>query len=143
MNDEALFLLVTIAGRTVATPAAEVRAVIEIEEITPIPRVAPHVVGLYALRSRVVTVVDARVSLGEAAERRFPAPGVVVRIEGHGYALLFDEVIDVVTARAAPSVAVLGADWARVVTGRITVEEQPVLVVSPAALVAGRERLAA
>lgn len=144
MSDEALFLLVAIAGRIVAIDAGEVGSVIEVAEVTPVPRVAPHIIGLHALRSRVLTVVDPRVSLGEAGDIAYPASAVVLEVEGHGYALIVDEVLDVVTVRPAiGSTAVLGPDWTRAVTGRITVEGDPILVVSPTALIAGSERQAA
>ena len=67
-----LLLIVRLAGRRVAFPAAEVEAVVELEGLTPVPRAAGHVAGLSALRSRVLTVIDglASLELGRAGARR-------------------------------------------------------------------------
>ena len=50
MNE--MLLVVMLAGRRAVLPAIEVNSVIEVGEVTPIPRTAPHVAGLAALRSR-------------------------------------------------------------------------------------------
>ena len=59
-----LFLIAYIAGRTVAIDSAEVDSVVDIGRITPVPYAYRDVAGLAALRSRVVTVIDPRGSLG-------------------------------------------------------------------------------
>ena len=46
-----LLLIVTVAGERVALPAASVESVVELD-LDPVPRAAPHVAGLSALRSR-------------------------------------------------------------------------------------------
>ena len=61
MNE--LLLVVTIAGERVALSAAAVESVVELDTLIPVPRAAPHVAGLSALRSRVLTVIDCRRSL--------------------------------------------------------------------------------
>src|SRR5689334_18908704 len=58
-----LLLVVTIAGERVALPAAAVESVVELDTLIPVPRAAPHIAGLSALRSRVLTVVDCMRSL--------------------------------------------------------------------------------
>ena len=63
-----LLLIVRIADRRVALQAADVEAVVELEGITDVPGTAAHIAGLAALRSRVLTVIDCRLSLG------FPPP---------------------------------------------------------------------
>jgi len=61
MNE--LLLVVTIAGERVALPAASVESVVELDTLIAVPRAAPHVAGLSALRSRVLTVIDCKRSL--------------------------------------------------------------------------------
>ena len=61
MNE--LLLIVTIAGQRVALPADAVESVVELDTLIPVPRAAPHVAGLSALRSRVLTVIDCMRSL--------------------------------------------------------------------------------
>jgi purine-binding chemotaxis protein CheW len=50
-----LYLIVRLAGRRVAFPAADVEAVVELEGLSPVPCALPHVAGLSALRSRIVS----------------------------------------------------------------------------------------
>jgi len=132
-----LYLLVTIAGNRVALPAASVESVVEIDRIDPVPLVADHVAGLFALRSRVMTVIDshAAVCRGHFAwDGR--AEAVIVNCEGHGYAILVENVDDVVEAdKPLQSRAVLSAGWARVSRGTIDVDGEALLVIDPVALV--------
>ena len=69
MNE--LLLVVTIAGERVALPAAAVESVVELDTLIPVPRAAPHVAGLSALRSRVLTVIDCMRSLELGDHRLF------------------------------------------------------------------------
>src|SRR5690606_27432299 len=107
---KAMILVVVIGGRRAGIPAQAVNSVIDLASITPVPRAAPHIAGLAALRSRPLTVIDCRAALGlepagdRAAERR----AVVVEHEGHLYGLLVDAADDIVAARAEPGP--MGAD---------------------------------
>ena len=138
-----LYLLVTIAGSRVALPTATVESVIEIDGIEPVPLVAPHVAGLFALRSRVLTVIDscASVGLGQFVWNSH-AEAVIVNCDSHGYAILVENVDDVVepSTSVAPTRAVLSADWSRVALGTIEVDGEALLVVDPDALIAGNVR---
>jgi purine-binding chemotaxis protein CheW len=135
-----LLLVVSLAGRRVAFPAAEVEGVVELEGLTPAPCAAPHVAGLSALRSRVLTVIDSLVTLdaGRAGEQAL-ANAVIVPSSGHPYALLVDMVEDVVEASSAvsPLAAPAGSGWDRVAIGMVEAEGQPLLLVDPHALIAG------
>ena len=64
-----LLLVVVIAGERVALPAAAVESVVELDTLIPVPRAAPHVAGLSALRSRVLTVIDCMRSLELGVDR--------------------------------------------------------------------------
>lgn len=133
-----LYLIVTIAGNRVAIPATSVESVVEIDRIDPVPLVADHVAGLFALRSRVMTVIDSCASVGLG---RFvwdgSAEAVIVNCEGHGYAILVENVDDVVEVNTpvAASRAVLSAGWARVSVGTIEVHDEALLVVDPVRLI--------
>jgi hypothetical protein len=64
-----LYLIAQVAGRPVAIDSDQVESVVDIGEVTAVPRASRHVRGLAALRSRVVTVVDTQSALGmEAAD---------------------------------------------------------------------------
>lgn len=135
-----LLLIARLAGRRIAFPAAAVEAVVELEGLTPAPRAAAHVAGLSALRSRVLTVIDGPASLefGRAGEGDLKE-AIVVPSDGHNYALMVDEVEDVVEATAPPSPikAPLGAGWDRVAIGMVEVEGALLLLVDPHLLIAG------
>jgi purine-binding chemotaxis protein CheW len=138
MND--LFLVLTVSGRRVALPADSVESVVEIDDVAPVPLVTAHVAGLFALRSRVMTVIDTVASL-EAGRSDWTglAQAVIVMCDGHGYALLVDGVEDVVVIEngVSPCRAVLAKGWARVALGEIHVDGEALLALDPAALVSG------
>lgn len=141
-----LLLIVTIAGNRVALPAASVEGVVELDTLIPVPRAAPHVAGLSALRSRVLTVIDCTRSLDlgdtPAADVREAA---VVEIDGHHYALLVDMVEDVIEAigEPAPVRAAMEPGWERASLGLVETESGPLLLIDVAVLVAGEPRAAA
>jgi purine-binding chemotaxis protein CheW len=142
-----LLLVVTIAGERVALPAAAVESVVELDTLIAVPRAAPHVAGLSALRSRVLTVIDCMRSLelGDTDCSDGIREAAVVEFDGHHYALIVDLVEDVVEAIAEPSPmrVVMGAGWERVSQGMVDTESGPLLLVDVAALIAGAEVKAA
>jgi len=138
-----LVLVLTLAGQRVALLAEEMEAVVEIEAIAPVPGAARHVAGLAALRSRVLTVIDGRASIGLGAAEK-PRDAVVAVVEGHPYALLVDAVEDVVEAGdIRPLAAAAGPGWSRVARGAVEAEGDLMLLLDLAALVAGPQAEAA
>jgi purine-binding chemotaxis protein CheW len=137
---EALFLICLIAGQRVALPADDVESVVEIDRITPVPLVASHVAGLFALRSRVLTIIDSIAALGMgASEITATMQAVIVGREGHPYGLLVDQVEDVVASTVAigPVRAALGDGWARAAKGVVEHAGEVLLLIDPAVLIAG------
>ena len=145
MNE--LLLIVSIAGERVALPAAAVESVVELDTLIPVPRAAPHVGGLSALRSRVLTVIDCMRSLelGTSDTSDGIREAAVVELDGHHYALIVDIVEDVVEAIGEPSPvrAAMGDGWERVSKGMVETEVGPLLLVDVEALVSGVEARAA
>jgi len=94
-----LFLFATIADTPVAVRASEIEAVVRLGDIVPIQRVPPHVRGLAALRSRVLTVIDieSRIFGRAMAIDRHPL-AVVSEISAHTYGLLVETVSDICDA---------------------------------------------
>jgi purine-binding chemotaxis protein CheW len=133
-----LLLIARLAGRRVAFPASAVEAVVELEGITPVPRAAGHVAGLSALRSRVLTVIDGLASLefGESGDLR---EAIVVPSDGHTYAIMVEEVEDVIEPAAPPGPvkAPLGKGWDRVAVAMVEAEGELILLVDPHLLIAG------
>lgn len=141
-----LMLIVKLAGERVAVRASQVESVVELESITPAPRTAPHVAGLSALRSRVLTVIDARASLGVAAAEPHPLrEAIVMEADGHPYALAMDGVEDVVEVSGAvrPLRSRLAGGWRRVGLGMVEVDDELLLLVDPEALLAAPAQEAA
>ncbi len=142
-----LLLMCLIAGRRAAIPAIRVQSVIEIEAITPIPATPEFIVGLTALRSQALTVIDCRVSLGfPASERVVGSRAAVVEHEGHRYALLVDEAFDVAEALSEPVQVAggFGDGWASAACGMVETETGPALLVDVERLLLGpREARAA
>ena len=136
-----LLLIVSIAGSRVAFPSAAVESVVELDTLIPVPRAAPHVAGLSALRSRVLTVIDTvrSLDLGDSDCSDGIREAAVVEYDGHHYALIVDTVEDVVEAMSdpAPVRAAMGEGWERVSLGMVETEEGPLLLVDVAQLIAG------
>jgi purine-binding chemotaxis protein CheW len=142
-----LLLIVTIAGQRVALPADAVESVVELDTLIPVPRAQPHVAGLSALRSRVLTVIDCRRSLemGDSDRSDGIREAAVVELEGHHYALIVDVVEDVVEALSDPNPvrAAMEDGWERVSQGMVETGEGPLLLIDVAALIFGAEAKAA
>jgi purine-binding chemotaxis protein CheW len=143
----ALRLIVTGAGPRGPRPPAAVESVVELDTLIPVPRAAPHVAGLSALRSRVLTVIDCMRSLelGTSDTSDGIREAAVVELDGHHYALIVDIVEDVVEALGEPSPvrAAMGDGWERVSKGMVETEVGPLLLVDVEALVSGVETRAA
>lgn len=91
-----LFLFASVASTPIAIPAGELEAVVRLGEIVPVARSQPHVRGLAALRSRVLTVIDIRARIvGELTELAREPLAIVAMIEGHGFGLIVDSVQDI------------------------------------------------
>lgn len=132
MNDS-LFLFATVAGTDIAMPTHELEAVVRLGEIVPIARTVPHVRGLAALRSRVLTVIDVRTLVtGELTEMQASPLAIVAEVEGHTYGLLIDTVSDIcpVDGSILPMRGRVKAAWEPYAHGMILYEERLHLAVS-------------
>jgi purine-binding chemotaxis protein CheW len=97
--NESLFLFARIAGTPVAVRASEIEAVVRLGDIVPIQRVPPHVRGLAALRSRVLTVIDIESRIfGRPMTLGVHPLAVVSDIAAHTYGLLVETVSDICDA---------------------------------------------
>ena len=133
-----LLLIIRLAGRRVALPAKDVESVVELEGLTPAPGAADHVAGLSALRSRVLTVIDGLAALGLGRSDPDRREAIVIQSEGHAYALLVEEVEDVIESVDAPAPlnAPIGRGWDRVGIGMVEAEGDLLLLVNPHLLIA-------
>ncbi|MHA6722907.1 chemotaxis protein CheW [Sphingomonas sp. RS2018] len=141
---EGLYLVAHVAGRTVAIDCNQVDSVVDITQITPVPRVAPSVRGLAALRSRVVTVIDTRQALNLPGRSK-SGRSVIVRQDGHLYAMLVDALDDVAPFAMQPlaSGIALSPTWRGIARGLIERDGEPVLVIDLCGLVPHSQDIAA
>lgn len=142
---EKLYLIATIAGQPIAIRAALVESVVDIGQISPVPLAPPHVAGLAALRSKVLTVICCERALGLVPGRRRSSRIVVVEVDGHSYGLLVGTIEDARVIEDAPEPirARLDAGWARVALGMLDFEGEPVLLVDPEKIIAGGDEMLA
>jgi purine-binding chemotaxis protein CheW len=135
-----LYLIAHIAGRAVAIDSDQVESVVDIGEVTAVPRAAQHVRGLAALRSRVVTVVDTQAALGLEASGGDARRAVITQLDGHHYALLVDGLDDIAPFDLLPLVSGIPLDRAWRTAGRGIVERdgEPILVIDLVSLIPGQ-----
>lgn len=137
-----LLVIVQIAGRRCALSAQDVKSVIEVGVITPVPRTPDYIAGIAALRSQALTVIDCRLALGLTTDQwATDHRAAVVADGGHAYALLVDAVEDITTATGEPGQVPggFGPEWSRIGTGMIETMIGPALLIDLAALLAGPE----
>lgn len=134
-----LYLIAQIAGRTVAIDSDQVESVVDIGEVTAVPRAMAHVRGLAALRSRVVTVIDTQSALGLDSSGNDANRAVITQIDGHHYALLVDALEDVAPFELRPLSGGISLDkaWKSVGRGVVERDGEPILAIDLASLVPG------
>lgn len=137
-----LSVLAVVAGQCIAIDASLIEAVVDLTNVVCVPLAPPHVIGLAAIRSQVVTVVDPAIALGFAPQ---PATGraLLVKIDGHRYAIRVETVADVVPLPGETRATLLTGSWATVASGRVDLEPGFALRVDPALLIAPRVSVAA
>lgn len=141
-----LYLRINIAGRDVVLPASKVDSVVNIGDIVPVPYVEPHVCGLFAMRSKVVTLIDSQWFItGIKTDVKEAGIGVVVSIDGHVHALLVDKVCDIFEAAHAPKKlpSSAGNGWDMLGNTILEVDGATLLIIEPEHMVGVRNSLAA
>jgi len=131
---EKLYLIARIADTRVALRSRAINSVVTVGTPVHVPAAPPHVAGLFALRSRVFTLIDPHVVIGLPAVPVAPGQRViVVDVADHGYALLADAIEDVCFIDAAETRVTgrLLPGWARVADAMIEHEGASLLVVDP------------
>lgn len=135
-----LLVIAQIAGRRCALGALDVKSVIEIGAVTPIPRTPAYIAGITALRSQALTVIDCRQAIGlSQGEWSTDHRAAVVAEGGHAYALMVDQIEDITTAvsEAGQVPGGFGPEWSRVAIGMVETMAGPALLIDLAALLAG------
>lgn len=141
-----LYLIAVIAGEQVAIPAEKIDSVVNVRESVPVPSAGPFIAGLFALRSRVLTLIDCQYFVtGDPAELVPGQPAIVVGIGGCSYGLLVDTVIDVIQTSATPAQlpGQLPSGWSEIGTALLDIEGSTYLLIDPEYMVNPAVRRAA
>lgn len=141
-----LLVMSQIAGRRCAMRAHDVKSVIEIGMITPVPQTPDFIAGITAMRSQTLTVIDSRRALGfDPNDFSLDHRAIVVAVGGYPYALRIDSIEDITTgADEAGSIpGGFGSEWTRVASGLIETRAGPALLLDLPALIAGPDQLGA
>jgi purine-binding chemotaxis protein CheW len=104
-GDESYFT-VFAGGECFGLSVLHAQTIFRITSVTPIPMGPADIVGLANLRGRVVTAVSLRRRLGIAAENLQNALAIVIEHKGENFALMVDEVGDVISLDASMRVPV-------------------------------------
>jgi purine-binding chemotaxis protein CheW len=93
-------LCVRVEGAPYAVPVENVRQIVRVRTITPIPRTANEVRGVISLRGEIIQVIDLRRKLGLAPGAAVKANRIVVvqLDDGRVAGVLVDEVREVLRA---------------------------------------------
>lgn len=135
MSDN-LFMIGRIGVTTVAMPADQVEAVVRMGTVVPAPGAPPCVRGMVAIRSRILTLIDSRMVVGEPADSEAPFMAII-SVDGHGYALSFDSVDDVaLLPDVQPAQGSITPGWAELNPQLVDHWGQVMLVIDPARIVA-------
>jgi purine-binding chemotaxis protein CheW len=143
---DALYLIAHINGACIGIESGAIESIVHVQDIVPVPMCHPSIAGLFALRSRVLTLIDTQYLVtGSAKKAEKGALAVVVDVAGHQYGLLVDKVEDVVSigpdqmeTRIKPS-----KDWAALVDQTASVDDRLVMILNIGALVDGDDAMAA
>lgn len=143
---KSLFLIAHINGACVAIDSNKIESIVHVQDIIPVPSSNLSIAGLFALRSRVLTLIDAQYLVtGISQDVPKGALAVVVDVAGHQYGLLVDKVEDVVSIRKDQIQHNIkpAKIWAMLAQETASVDGRLVMIVDPASLVNGQESLAA
>lgn len=140
-NEDAQLVTMYSGGAYFGVPVTRVRDVLAAPQIYAAPLAPASILGSINLRGRIVTAIDLRTRLGMApAENRATSKCVIVeRTGGEPYALLVDEIGDVIMLSASlyePNPVTLDKGWSHLCRGLYRQEGQMLIVLDIDALLA-------
>ena len=140
-----LYLIADLAGSRVAIESGLVESVVHVPDIVPAPMSDPSIAGIFALRSRVLTLIDTQFLVTGVQQRvQKGSLAVVTEIAGHQYGLLVDRVHDVVAIDLKHVERSISAPeaWARYVADIASHDGALVMILNTITLVSGQRDLA-
>ncbi|NJM49587.1 MAG: chemotaxis protein CheW [Sphingomonadales bacterium] len=143
---QCLYLIARIDGARVAIESDLVESVVHVNDVVPVPQSDPAISGLFALRSRVLTLIDSQyIVTGNPKPVEKKSLAIIAEIAGHHFGLLVESVEDVVTIDSAQIENNVSppVKWAGLATGLVEVGGEIAIIIDPAQLVSGNKALAA
>ena len=141
-----LFLIARINGARVAIDSMLIESLVHVHDVVAVPKCHPSVAGLFALRSRVLTLIDSQYLVTNKRQAvKKGALAVVAEIAGHHFGLLVDSVEDVVSILESQTEKHISPPkiWAPFVAATASVGGEMVMILDPSRLIDGDEALAA
>lgn len=135
-----LYLIAHLGGSRVAIESGLVESIVHVPDIVPVPNCDPSVAGIFALRSRVLTLIDTQLLVSAKPQKAEKgALAVVTEIAGHQYGLLVEKVDDVVaiTDSQMENKIKAPAAWSKYVRQIASTDGELVMILDPEALVSG------
>ncbi len=137
---EEVFVTLTVGDQLCGIPVLSVRDVLGPQTITRIPLAPPEVAGSLNLRGRIVTAIDLRRRLRlPPSPAGAPQMSVVAEQGGELYALLVDQVAEVMSLKAAQferNPPTLPQEWSRYSLGIYRLQGRLLVVLDVAPLLA-------
>jgi purine-binding chemotaxis protein CheW len=131
-RSEQVFVTLKVADQLCGVPVLGVRDVLGPQSIARIPLAPPEIAGSLNLRGRIVTAIDVRCRLGlPPAPEGVPRMSVVAEQGGELYALLVDQVSEVMTLPASAferNPPTLPPAWAAYSTGIYRLQDRLLVV---------------
>ncbi|MFC4291952.1 chemotaxis protein CheW [Sphingorhabdus arenilitoris] len=143
---QCLYLIARIDGARVAIESDLVESVVHVNDIVPVPKSDPAVAGLFALRSRVLTLIDSQyVVTGASKPVEKKSLAIIAEIAGHHFGLLVESVEDVVTIDTTQIEKNVSPPpkWTGLATALVQVNGEIAMIIDPSQLVAGGKAMAA
>lgn len=133
-------VIFAVAEKNYGSGVEQVREVIRMRRITPVPDVASYVEGVISLRGKVLPVINLRKKLGHPAQENAANRIIITKIGDHWTGIIVDQVRDVVSfgdADITPPDEMFRS--ARYVTGIARWKDSLVLLVDLSGLLMGDE----
>jgi purine-binding chemotaxis protein CheW len=141
-----LFLIAEVAGTDIAIHSEFIESAVTVGDVIEVPRCDPVIAGLFALRSRVLTLIDCQYRVtGKKAGNARGGLTVIASLGGHNFGLMVEKVRDVVPVApdAIKPAVKLDPNWADIVSSLVEIDGKLLMVVDPERLVAVENRIAA
>jgi len=140
---ERVLVTLTVADQLCGIPVLSVRDILGVQSITRIPLAPPEIAGSLNLRGRIVTAIDLRERLHlPPAAAGTPRMSVVAEQGGELYALLVDQISEVMSLRASAfehNPPTLPQPWAQFSSGIFRLENRLLVVLDVSKLLAFSE----